>query len=702
VKNKGIGRRPTPGRRAAALAFLLAVLAIAVACGSDSSGVGPTNTPQSNATPPAGILTDDATEAEIAIARVLDAPYDTVEAADGAAELLVPPSALPDGLEPGALKITQASPDASGLTIEGQPPAVAYNLEPDGAVFETPVVVRLTLPLDPDGAIPTLFLRSGSELTELPVVAEMNTEENEVTVSAPVPHFSTIFASNGNGLAFLLGGLDEPGDQTVSVPFTLGVRVRPEATTWEGHDYSLENFSGGILDSDVNYELLEWSIKGEWKANKGSVEPSLVMNAPPLTKVGSSVFTLQQEFTCKETGPSEITYRGRITAVQKEDFETVVPGIDRERTLYLSFSRRVAFFCLAANPTPTPPPPTPTSIPTPTPKPVDIASILSTFDDGLEGWSGSGGCQAMEHQSGGDADGGYLFVDNDDRTACRLQVPEKFRAARDLSGFYGGTISFDGKMIDAVDPTWDSSKPNGGEGFNYGTVVISGHTGTIKIDFVVVPKEPKPQEAPWTQWQTHSARIVAGNQQFLEGGASAQWTDYGGNAPVTEAQIRSVLKNVTSISINVEAIYGREKQAIDNFSITAAPWNPQALLDTPPVVDWFGANYEAESHRTFYEIRVYDDDKHGLRFDWHLSNICGDFTFESRPRPDDGFSAALPAVSVATWVHPGCAGEPDHPAIITIDITDSDGNELVCRYEGGSASSKPPDARSPAGFDCAD
>jgi hypothetical protein len=699
-----LGRWSTPDKRAAALALIFSVLAIAVACGGDSSGADPSSTPQSSATSLSGVTEGDFSEEELAVAQVLSAPHETVRSADGAAELLVPASALPAGLEPAALKITQAAPEESGLTIEGQPPAVTYNLEPDGTVFETPVVVRLTLPRDPDGAIPTLYLRSGSEITPLPVVAEMNAEENEVTVSAPVPHFSRLYAINGRGLVFLLGGITDVEDQTLGVPFTLGVRIRPEATTWEGQDIYLKYFAPE-LDNDINYELLEWSIKGEWRVNEGSAEPSLVMNAPPLTKVGSSAFTLQQEFTCTEPDLTSITYRGRITAVVREDFETVVPVFDRERTHYISFWESARFFCNVPNPTPTPTPAPPTPTPTPTPKPVDVASIISTFDDDLEGWGYRGGCQAMGRQSGGDAEGGYLYVDNDDKTACRLIVPEKFRGGRDLSGYYGGTISFDGKMIDAVDPTWDGRHSTGGEGYNYGTVTISGHAGTIKIDFVVVPREPKPQEAPWTQWQTHSARIIAGRQR-LGDGTAVSWTDVGGNASVTEAQIRAVLKAVTSIDINVEAIYGREKQAIDNFSITAAPWNPQALLDTPPVVDWFGANYERESHRTFYEIRVYDDDKYGLRFDWHLSNICGDFTFESRPRPDDGFSAALPAVSVATWAHPGCAGEPDHPAVITIDITDSDGNELVCRYDGGSGTAQPreepPRTQFPEGFACAD
>lgn len=49
-----------------------------------------------------------------------------------------------------------------------------------------------------------------------------------------------------------------------------------------------------------------------------------------------------------------------------------------------------------------------------------------------------------------------------------------------------------------VDTTWDGRHTTGGEGPNYGTIIISGHAGTIRIDIVVVPREPKPQEPPWT------------------------------------------------------------------------------------------------------------------------------------------------------------------------------------------------------------
>jgi hypothetical protein len=280
----------------------------------------------------------------------------------------------------------------------------------------------------------------------------------------------------------------------------------------------------------------------------------VVSDRPPETRTAAETFLVRQTFTCSYPTDALIIYRARISYEQETVVTDVKSGNElrrRDDSGGQSVEVTTKFKCL---------PPGTTPAPTATSQP--LRQIASTFDGSLEGWSArSGGCQAMEHRSGGGNPGGFLFVDNDDR-----KVPEKFRAARDLSAFYGGTISFDGRMFDAVDPTWDS-RHRGVEGFNYGTIVISGHAGTIKIDIVVVPREPKPQEAPWTQWQTHSASIVAGAQSG--GGVAAVWTDYGGNAPVTEAQIRAVLQAVTSIDLNVEAIYGREAQGIDNFIMTA-------------------------------------------------------------------------------------------------------------------------------------
>jgi hypothetical protein len=179
--------------------------------------------------------------------------------------------------------------------------------------------------------------------------------------------------------------------------------------------------------------------------------------------------------------------------------------------------------------------------------------IASTFDSSLEGWTKGIGCLEIRDESG------YLFVDNSEQEICILSAPEKFRGpGDDLSYFYGGTISFDARIIEALDPTWDERYPGGGEGNNYGTVTISGRAGAIAIDLAAVPIEPASRSAPWSDWQTHSAPITAG-----------EWINPATGQPATEAHIQAVLAAVSGLSLNVEAVYGREKHGIDNVRLTA-------------------------------------------------------------------------------------------------------------------------------------
>jgi uncharacterized protein (TIGR03437 family) len=154
--------------------------------------------------------------------------------------------------------------------------------------------------------------------------------------------------------------------------------------------------------------------------------------------------------------------------------------------------------------------------------------ITSTFDTDLEGWTASIG--TPEHRTGGNP-GGYLYIDNPETQIVELSAPQRFLG--NLSSYNRGEFSWDGNILEALDPPYDA------EELNYGTVTIFGAGQRVTADLVVGPP-------PLNTWTTF--RVPLESSTFRVSGD--QWS--------------AILSNVTAIVINVEAIFGREKQGVDN------------------------------------------------------------------------------------------------------------------------------------------
>lgn len=161
--------------------------------------------------------------------------------------------------------------------------------------------------------------------------------------------------------------------------------------------------------------------------------------------------------------------------------------------------------------------------------------LLSSFDNNTDGWTCSNA--QVAHRPGGGNPGGYIFVDNPETTISFLIAPSKFHG--DLSHFNGGTLSFDGNMLQALDPPWNAP------GQDYGHVTISGDGSSVTKDLV----PGLPSQGSWT---TYSIPMTAG-----------AWG-------LTEDQWRAMLRRVTSITVSIEAIFGREQQGFDNFMLRTA------------------------------------------------------------------------------------------------------------------------------------
>ncbi|MEM9585919.1 MAG: hypothetical protein AAGA03_01455 [Planctomycetota bacterium] len=167
------------------------------------------------------------------------------------------------------------------------------------------------------------------------------------------------------------------------------------------------------------------------------------------------------------------------------------------------------------------------------------ADIASTFDSDLDGWT-TDETGLFQHNASDGNPGGFLFIDNDEGTNnAHIFAPNKFLG--DLTSFNGGTISFDGNLLGS-----------GGNFFSdpddYGVFVITGTAGSASLDLA-----PGGAIPPANSWQTYSASLDA----TTWGVSSSQWA--------------SILGDVTSIQLSVEALFGEEAHGIDNVRITAVP-----------------------------------------------------------------------------------------------------------------------------------
>ncbi len=163
--------------------------------------------------------------------------------------------------------------------------------------------------------------------------------------------------------------------------------------------------------------------------------------------------------------------------------------------------------------------------------------IKTDFASDADGWFCAGGLNRYE-SSGGNP-GGYLFVDNSEIEIVWCSAPSKFLG--NLLSYNGGSFSFDGKLILDQAPYWteEQAAPYGG---NYGTVRITGPAGSVSADLEV--------GKPSSNWATYGIDMTA-----------AAWG-------IDENKWRNILANVTSIEINLEALYGEEQEGLDNVVLS--------------------------------------------------------------------------------------------------------------------------------------
>ena len=195
-------------------------------------------------------------------------------------------------------------------------------------------------------------------------------------------------------------------------------------------------------------------------------------------------------------------------------------------------------------------------------RPVDAASIVSSFDTNLEGWTTNDSGTFVQQAAGGNP-GGFLFLDNSDLVIAQIIAPASFLG--DLSGYIGGTFSFDGSLRGDGGQFFDGPAGiPGGVFLDYGIIQIIGPTITAQVDLL-----PGGATAPLGSWQTYSVGLNA-----------AAWG-------LSSGDFATLMQNVTGIRITIEGLWGAEQEGIDNIRLQSA--TAPAAVPEPMSLILFGS-----------------------------------------------------------------------------------------------------------------
>jgi hypothetical protein len=273
-------------------------------------------------------------------------------------------------------------------------------------------------------------------------------------------------------------------------------------------------------------------------------------------------------------------------------------------------------------------------------------AVTSTFDLDAQGWQVTQDGQSFTAAPWSDTSfaanpphGGHIFfTDAGDNLVQGPPHIGLFRGGTgwtgDLSGHYGGTLSFD-LYSDATPPS------EGDCFFPCPPVIIRIHSpdGTVEKDFG--------QALLQGQWTTHSVRLVGGPP-----GGGLVYPDSGGTPP-SPAHLASILSDVSSVEILAEVDWGDSGTTVrlDNATITdgAGPPEPESV-NRSLTLDFaranggfsgnlFGAGYPActadQKVTVFRKKRGRDP-----RVGFDLTEDSGDYAVESAKKPGKYYAKA--------------------------------------------------------------
>ena len=167
-------------------------------------------------------------------------------------------------------------------------------------------------------------------------------------------------------------------------------------------------------------------------------------------------------------------------------------------------------------------------------------AVISTFDTGLEGWTGSG-CAVLWQSSQGNP---KPSLSSDDNVGDWAQIiaPGKFHGAWPTAGSVSADVKFAG---------------TGTIGY---PVVFAITDGNTTYQYVLAN--------PTTSWATYAAALNSANWTNVT--SNADW--YNWSPPIGNESLATVLTNVTDFRIRTDCVNGYgDFSYLDNIQVVPAP-----------------------------------------------------------------------------------------------------------------------------------
>jgi len=230
----------------------------------------------------------------------------TVKSDDGLAELQIPKSSLPKGIDLEDVSIKPISNSKGFIEeIEGGS-LMIYELQPNGLQFDEDITFQTEIDagIDREGniAIPILLHTFGedSELVEEMDVT-LDLENGKIDVSAKIDHFSNLYIGSGSYSFFNINAKAQDADvgQTVYSSSTVNVN------SVYAHLRNYADFSSRDL-----LDVKSITIEGKTSPGTGGILTPFkdIKNKPSLTSFEKIYSTTSTDYSCKVVGKDYIEY----------------------------------------------------------------------------------------------------------------------------------------------------------------------------------------------------------------------------------------------------------------------------------------------------------------------------------------------------------------------------------------------------------